>query len=75
MNAAVIGYILQAFQIISALIRAGVDAASFIEQTSAALKVMQTENRNPTDAEWQSLDAQIASLRAKLQAPVSVTGP
>jgi hypothetical protein len=57
---------IQALEVLPTLITASADALGFIDSTSSALKAMQAENRDPTDAEWAALNAQIATLRAEL---------
>jgi hypothetical protein len=68
---------IQALEVLPPLISAGADALGFIDSTTSALKVMQAENRDPTDTEWAALNAQIATLRLQLdgaagQAPTPV---
>ncbi len=48
------------------LITASEQVLAMIASTSSALKAMQAENRDPTDAEWAALDSQIAALRGQL---------
>ena len=59
---------IQALEVLPTLITASAEALGFIDNTTAALKAMQLENRDPTEAEWTALDAQIATLRAQLDA-------
>jgi hypothetical protein len=60
----------QVLEILPTLITASSEALGFIESTTATLKAMQADNRDPTDAEWAALDAQIATLRAELNGAV-----
>jgi hypothetical protein len=57
---------IQVLEVLPALITASADALGFIDSTTAALKAMQAEDRDPTDAEWGALNQQIATLRAQL---------
>lgn len=61
-----LAFALAALQQISALIEAGAEVKQLVDNTSAALKTMQDEGRDPTDAEWASLNTQVDSLRASL---------
>lgn len=56
-------------ELLPSLIQAGINVVGLIESTSATIKLAQSENRDPTDAEWAALDAQISALRAQLNAP------
>ncbi len=58
---------IQVLEILPTLITASSEALGFIDSTTAALKAMQADNRDPTDAEWAALGAQIATLRAQLR--------
>ncbi len=51
------------------LIASGKQVIDLIQTGSNALKAMQTEGRDPTDAEWAALNAQIKVLRDELHAP------
>jgi hypothetical protein len=57
---------IQVLEVLPTLITAGADALGFIDSTTSALKAMQAEDRDPSDAEWADLNAQIATLRARL---------
>jgi hypothetical protein len=61
-----LAYAIQALQILPSLISAGVQVKGLIENTNASLATMQKENRDPTAAEWDALNAQIADLRKQL---------
>ena len=63
-----IAFAIQALTQLPALIQAGADAVAAIEATIAALQAMQTENRDPTPAEWDALDARITTDLARLDA-------
>lgn len=61
--------LLYATQILSALpglIAAGVEVKGLIEKTNSQLKVFETEKRDPTDAEWAALNAEIDGKRDRL---------
>ncbi len=51
------------------LISAGKDVVDLVKSGSTALKSMQDAGRDPTDAEWSALNAQIKALRDELHAP------
>lgn len=59
-------YAMQILQILPPLLAAGKDVAGLIQNGNAALKTMTDEKRDPTDAEWAALNAQITALRAEL---------
>lgn len=48
------------------LVTAGEEALALMNSTTASLRAMQAENRDPTDAEWDAVHAVIATLRARL---------
>lgn len=52
-----------------ALIAAGKQVFDLIKSGTAAMEAMQAENRDPTPAEWDKLNAQIKALRDELHAP------
>jgi hypothetical protein len=59
---------IQALEVLPSLFSASAEALGFISSTTAALRAMQSESRDPTDAEWAELNAQIATLRTQLDA-------
>ncbi len=63
-----IAYALQLIGEAEPLIAAGVNVANLLKTGSAALKAMQDENRDPSPAEWDALNAQIKALREELHA-------
>jgi hypothetical protein len=65
-----ISFAIQALTQLPALIQAGADAARAIEETITALRAMQTEGRDPTVAEWDTLNARITTDLAKLDMAV-----
>ena len=56
-------------QLLPSLLQAGIDVMGLLTSTNAVISQAQAEGRDPTDAEWQALDAQISALRAQLNAP------
>lgn len=66
---AILLYAVQAIQIAAALAAAGKDVATLLGQIRDAMAAMQTENRDPTAAEWQALNAQTIALLNELNAP------
>lgn len=50
-----------------ALIQAGADVYAFFNQHKAQLQLFQTENRNPTQAEWDAENARLDALENELQ--------
>lgn len=65
MNEAV-AYVIQLLNALPGLIKAGVEVTSIIESAREALARMEAENRPPTPAEWDALNAEIARLRGEL---------
>ena len=66
MNPMILTYALQALEAIPSLIAAGQSVVSLVNQTSAAVKKMQAENRDPTAEEWAAQAKIISDLRAIL---------
>lgn len=48
-----------------ALIQAGAEVLELIKNTSKSLKAMQAEGRDPSDAEWEELNALVETLRSQ----------
>lgn len=69
MNAAAVLYALQILQLLPAAISAGQNFMAIIMQGQAALQQMIVEKRNPTDAEWDALNAVTLALQKQLHAP------
>jgi hypothetical protein len=63
---AAIAFAIQALSTLPSLIQAGVQVIQLIESTKAVLQTMQVEQRDPTQAEWEALEAQITATLAKL---------
>lgn len=51
------------------LAAAGINLLGIIQQANKVLQTAQTEGRDPTDAEWATVDAMEVSLRKRLHAP------
>lgn len=64
----IIAYALQALEAMPTLISAGQSVIGLVEHSSAAIKTMQAESRDPTQQEWDDLNATIDSLRKQLHA-------
>lgn len=58
-----ISYAIEALNLLPGLISAGMDVVEFATKTSNGLKVMQAEGRDPTDEEWNALNATVEELR------------
>ncbi len=70
--AALLGALPYAVQLLSslpALIKAGQDVTTLISDSTANLRAMQAENREPTAMEWAELNAKIKALQDELHAP------
>lgn len=63
---AILLYAVQAIQIASALAAAGKDVAVLLGQIRDAMAAMQAEGRDPTPAEWSSLNTQTIGLLNQL---------
>ena len=68
MNPAALYYALQVLQAIPTLIAAGQNISGLVSQSTTALNAMIAEKRNPSDAEWDALNAAIKALRDQLHA-------
>ena len=64
-----IAYALSLLTELPGLIASGKQVIDLIQTGSTALKAMQTENRDPTAAEWDQLNARIKALRDELHTP------
>lgn len=62
-------FAIQLLTSLPSLIQAGVDITNLVSDSTEKLKSMQAENRDPTPAEWDELNARIKSLRGELHAP------
>lgn len=68
MTPAVALYALQLLQLLPTAIAAGANVMNIINQGQAALQSMIAEKRNPSDAEWDALNAATKALRDQLHA-------
>ena len=59
-------YATQILSMLPALLSAGKNISDLLANGNAALKLMKDQNRDPTPAEWDALNAQITALRAEL---------
>ena len=59
-------YALQLLQALPGLIATGLNVMSIINQGTTALQNMVAEKRNPSEAEWDALNAVTAELRKQL---------
>lgn len=66
MNTTALMMALQLLQSLPALIAAGAEVKGLIEDQTAKLKDMADTGRDPTQEEWNELNAQIDKLRASL---------
>lgn len=66
MNPTTIGFALTLLQELPGLIKAGVDVTRMVTEGTQKLHQFDTEGRNPTAAEWDSLNAEIRRLRGEL---------
>jgi hypothetical protein len=68
MNPTAIAYALQLMSALPGLIKAGVDITHTVTASRDKLAQMDAEKRDPTPAEWDALNAEIARLRGELHA-------
>ena len=59
-----LSFAIQALTALPELIAAGADVVAFVNKANNDLRAMQEENRDPTDAEWNELNATVEALRA-----------
>ncbi len=62
-------YALSLLTELPSLIASGKQVVDLIQTGTTALKAMQADNRDPTPAEWDALNAQIDALREELHKP------
>jgi hypothetical protein len=55
-------------QTLPSLIAAGAQVGGLLQTTNEALARMQSENRGPSDAEWEAINSLISELRSSLRA-------
>lgn len=61
-----LAFAMQLLSSLPSLIDAGVKVADLIKDGNAKLKTFEAEGRDPTDAEWDDLNASIAAKRKEL---------
>ncbi len=57
----VLQYVAVALAALDEILKAGGNAASLLAQLRTTISALQAEKRDPTDAEWQALNVQIAA--------------
>jgi len=57
---------MQLLAALPALLEAGADIKELVEDQTAKLRAMQDEDRDPTQEEWDELNAKITALRGEL---------
>ena len=57
----VLQYLAVALAALDEILKAGGNAASLLAQLRTTISALQAEKRDPTDAEWQALNVQIAA--------------
>ncbi len=62
----VLQYVAVALAALDEILKAGGNAAALLAQLRTTISALQAEKRDPTDAEWQALDAQIATAMEAL---------
>lgn len=63
-----LAYAIELLTVLPNLISAGANVMQLVTDGKAKLEAMQAEKRDPTPAEWDALNAQIAALRKELHA-------
>jgi hypothetical protein len=66
MNPTAIAYALELITSLPSLISAGAEVLDLLEKGKSKLEAFAAEDRDPTDAEWNELNASIAEKRAEL---------
>jgi hypothetical protein len=69
MSALVLQYLLTALSALPALVAAGGELATEIGALQTQLKLFQSQNRDPTVAEWAAQNANLSSALTALLAP------
>lgn len=68
MNTTALDFALKLLTNLPALIQAGVEVTQIVTRSREQITAMQAEDRGPTDAEWDQLNAEIDRLRGELHA-------
>jgi len=61
-----LAYAIQLLGVVPGLISSGRDVIALLADGKAKLQEMQVQQRDPTDAEWEELNRQIAVLQTEL---------
>lgn len=67
MDASAIALAIAVLESLPSLILASQEVLALIKSTVVSLRQMQSENRDPTDAEWDALNSVIATLTERVQ--------
>ncbi|HTO39510.1 MAG TPA: hypothetical protein VL026_00930 [Rhizomicrobium sp.] len=62
----ILNYVLVALSAIAEILKAGGNAMVLVGQIQSTIGVLQAEKRDPSSAEWEALNAQIAAAMAAL---------
>lgn len=62
----VLQYVAVALAALDEILKAGGNAAALLAQLRTTISALQAEKRDPTDAEWQALNVQIAAAMEAL---------
>lgn len=62
----ILNYVLVALSAIAEILKSGGNALALVAQIQSTLGVLRAEKRDPTSAEWEALNAQIAAAMAAL---------
>ena len=73
--AGIVSFIAQIVAQLPSLVSAGTNIIDFLEAQFAAVKAMIAENRDPTQAEWDALNATVVAELAKLDANAAQPTP
>jgi|GEM_PF-2187287 len=66
MSRSALSLALSVFDVLPGVIKAGAEVMQLIEGTIASLKIMQSQSRDPSPAEWEAIHKQIDALRGEL---------
>lgn len=67
MDASAIALAIAVLESLPSLVLASQEVLALMKSTVVSLRRMQSENRDPTDAEWDSLNSVIATLNERVQ--------
>jgi len=66
MSRSALSLAISTLSVLPGVIEAGAEVLQLIEGTVASLKIMQSQSRDPSDAEWSAIHMQIDALRGEL---------